>query len=59
MKKQSTQRETPTEIKIGARKRATVLKDFEKISGPLRGQNRDPLWSPLQGCRQILKGPAA
>lgn len=33
--------ETPKGIKIPLRKRAAVLKDFEKVSGPLRGQNRD------------------
>jgi hypothetical protein len=32
---------TPTGIKIPARKRSAVLRDFEKASGPLRGQNRD------------------
>lgn len=28
--------------KRGRRSRDVVLRDFEKISGPLRGQNRDP-----------------
>lgn len=32
---------TSSGIKIPARKRSAVLKDFEKISGPLRGQNQD------------------
>jgi hypothetical protein len=37
----SEKHETATGIKIGDRKRAVVIKDFEKISGPLRGQNQD------------------
>jgi len=41
MKKPTSDRKTPSGIKIGARKRETVLKDFEKASGPLRGRNRD------------------
>jgi hypothetical protein len=32
---------TPTGYKIPVRKRAAVLSDFARISGPLRGQNRD------------------
>lgn len=32
---------TPTGLKIPVRKRAAVMKDFEKVAGPLRGQNRD------------------
>jgi hypothetical protein len=32
---------TPTGIRIGKRTRNSVLKDFEKASGPLRGQNQD------------------
>jgi hypothetical protein len=32
---------TPTGFKIPVRKRSAVLRDFEKVSGPLRGQNRD------------------
>lgn len=31
----------PTEIKAPDRKRSDVMKDFEKVAGPLRGQNRD------------------
>jgi hypothetical protein len=30
-----------TKIEIGAKKRASVLRDFEKVAGPLRGQNQD------------------
>lgn len=41
MKKRQPSKQTPTGIKIGKRNRASVLKDFEKISGPLRGQNQD------------------
>jgi hypothetical protein len=41
VKRPQGDRESKADIKIGARKRATVIKDFEKISGPLRGQNRD------------------
>jgi len=33
---------TPTGLKIPVRKREAVLSDFEKVAGPLRGQNRDP-----------------
>lgn len=33
--------ETPKGFKIPVRRRAAVLRDFGKISGPLRGQNRD------------------
>lgn len=32
---------TPKGLKIPTRKRSAVLKDFDKVSGPLRGQNRD------------------
>lgn len=32
---------TPTGLKIPVRKREAVLSDFEKVAGPLRGQNRD------------------
>jgi hypothetical protein len=32
---------TPTGLKIPIRKRSAVVKDFEKVAGPLRGQNRD------------------
>jgi hypothetical protein len=39
--RKSKQPETATDIKIGARKRSSVIKDFEKAAGPLRGQNRD------------------
>ncbi|HST68477.1 MAG TPA: hypothetical protein VLI94_02340 [Solirubrobacterales bacterium] len=35
------QDKTPTKIKIPGRKRSEVMKDFEKVSGPLRGQNQD------------------
>jgi hypothetical protein len=31
----------PSEVKTGDRKRSDVMKDFEKVAGPLRGQNRD------------------
>jgi hypothetical protein len=33
---------TPTGLAIPVRKRSAVLRDFDKISGPLRGQNQDP-----------------
>lgn len=33
--------ETESGIRIRARKRSAVIKDFEKVAGPLRGQNRD------------------
>ena len=46
MKKPPNNRKTSTGIKVGARKRSTVIKDFEKVSGPLRGQNRDPKPKP-------------
>lgn len=39
--KRANPRETPAGIKIGARKRSSIIKDFEKVAGPLRGQNRD------------------
>lgn len=42
MKKPPNDRKTSTGIKIGARKRSAVARDFEKIAGPLRGHNRDP-----------------
>lgn len=32
---------TPSGYKIPVRKRSAVLRDFEKVSGPLRGQNQD------------------
>lgn len=32
---------TPTGLQIPTRRRSSVLRDFEKIAGPLRGQNRD------------------
>jgi hypothetical protein len=32
---------TRTGFEIPVRKRSTVLADFEKAAGPLRGQNRD------------------
>jgi hypothetical protein len=32
---------TPKGLKIPVRKRSAVLRDFEKVSGPLRGQNQD------------------
>lgn len=28
-------------VKIGKRNRDSVLKDFERVAGPLRGQNQD------------------
>lgn len=37
----SSKNETPTGIKIPGRKRSDVMKDFGKVAGPLRGQNRD------------------
>jgi hypothetical protein len=33
--------ETPTGFPIPGRNRKSVLRDFEKVAGPLRGQNRD------------------
>lgn len=33
--------ETESGIRIRARKRSAVIKDFEKVAGPLRGHNRD------------------
>lgn len=33
--------ETPTGLRVPRRKRKAVLSDFEKVSGPLRGRNRD------------------
>ena len=30
----------PTGIKVGKRSRSAVMKDFERIAGPLRGKNR-------------------
>lgn len=41
MQKPPSDQKTPSGIKIGARKRSTVIKDFEKAAGPLRGRNRD------------------
>lgn len=32
---------TPKGYPIPTHKRASVLRDFEKVAGPLRGQNRD------------------
>jgi hypothetical protein len=32
---------TPKGLDVPRRKRSNVLKDFEKISGPLRGRNQD------------------
>lgn len=32
---------TPKGFQIPVRKRRSVLRDFEKVAGPLRGQNRD------------------
>lgn len=32
---------TPKGFQIPTRKRASVLRDFEKVAGPLRGQNQD------------------
>jgi hypothetical protein len=32
---------TPTGFTIPVRKRSAVMHDFEKVSGPLRGQNQD------------------
>lgn len=32
---------TPAGTKIGNRSRSAVLKDFERIAGPLRGRNQD------------------
>jgi hypothetical protein len=33
---------TPTGFELPARKRSAVMRDFEKVAGPLRGRNRDP-----------------
>jgi hypothetical protein len=41
MKKPGSANKTAKGIKLGTRKRTSVMKDFEKISGPLQGQNRD------------------
>ena len=41
-KRQTPSETTPSGTRIGKRTRNSVLKDFEKASGPLRGQNRDP-----------------
>jgi len=30
-----------TDPKVPLRKRSAVIKDFEKVAGPLRGQNQD------------------
>ena len=35
------QEKPPSGLKVPSRKRSAVLRDFEKISGPLRGQNQD------------------
>jgi hypothetical protein len=32
---------TPTGFPIPTRKRKSVLRDFERVAGPLRGQNQD------------------
>jgi hypothetical protein len=32
---------TPSDLKVPRRKRSAVMRDFEKIAGPLRGRNRD------------------
>lgn len=32
---------TPTGLSVPQRKRDAVMSDFEKVAGPLRGQNRD------------------
>jgi hypothetical protein len=42
MKKQRSKSDGKTSvIKLGRRTRDSVLRDFEKAAGPLRGQNRD------------------
>jgi len=33
--------ETATGFKIPSRKRTVVMRDFERVAGPLRGRNRD------------------
>lgn len=33
--------ETPRGFPIPSRSRKSVLRDFEQVAGPLRGQNRD------------------
>ncbi len=33
---------TSSGLKVPRRKRSAVLRDFEKVAGPLRGHNRDP-----------------
>lgn len=40
MKKHPTESEITKRLRI-RRKRSSVMKDFEKVAGPLRGQNRD------------------
>ena len=42
MKKPTNKDRTATGVKTGARKRSSVMKDFEKVAGPLRGHNQDP-----------------
>jgi hypothetical protein len=32
---------TATGLPVPGRRRKSVLRDFEKVAGPLRGQNRD------------------
>jgi hypothetical protein len=32
---------TPKGLQIPSRRRASVLRDFKKVAGPLRGQNQD------------------
>ena len=37
----SKRQEKTPDPKVPLRKRSAVLKDFEKVAGPLRGQNQD------------------
>lgn len=41
MKKRQPKPDEMSIAKDGRRSRRAVLKDFEKVAGPLRGQNRD------------------
>jgi hypothetical protein len=37
-----SENKTAKGLPVPSRRRSAVLRDFEKASGPLRGQNRDP-----------------
>ena len=41
MKKQQKRDGKTSVPRLGRRTRDSVLRDFEKVAGPLRGQNRD------------------